>query len=139
MTLCRCRRACRCCNSWRYGRRNVVELQSSALTLLSCEPKSQNTQQFITMCRTRHFCRYITMYSTNNHHSCGAYAEVTARTEVPELAAAAAVSTHDAATSSQRHHATSKNANANSVATLGKMARRHPLNSTPRSASHCPD
>ena len=91
MTLCRCRRACRCRNSWRYGRRNVVELQSSALTLLSCEPKSQNTQQFITMCRTRHFCRYITMYSTNNHHSCGgAYAEVTARTEVPELAAAAA-------------------------------------------------
>ena len=69
---------CRCRNSWRKGRRNVVESQSSALTLLYREPKSQNNQQFITKCRTRQLCRSITMFSTNKHHSYGAYAEVTA-------------------------------------------------------------
>ena len=35
-------------------------------------------QQFITMCRTRHFCRTITKCLTNKHRSYGAYAEVTA-------------------------------------------------------------
>ena len=53
------------------------------------------------------------------------------RTDVPELAAAAAVGTHDAATSSQRFHVPSETANAqrvggwafaNGVAILGKMA-----------------
>ena len=68
---------CRCRNSWRWGRRNVEESQSSALTVLYCEPKSQNVRQFITKCRTRQFCRSITMYSTNKHHSYGAQAEAT--------------------------------------------------------------
>ena len=54
---------CRCRNSWRKGRRNGVESQSSALTLLCREPKYQNNQQFITKCRTRHLCRSITMFS----------------------------------------------------------------------------
>ena len=61
------------------------------------------------------------------------------RTEVPELAAAAAVGTQDAATSSQRFHVPGETANAqrvggwaftNSVAILGKMAHRHPLKRT---------
>ena len=60
----------------------------------------------------------------------------------------AAVSTHDAATSSQRFHAHSETANTQrvgvwaltkSVAILGRMAHRRRLKSTPRSASHCPN
>ena len=56
------------------------------------------------MCRICHASRFITMYTTNKQQSHDAKLRREQRSEVSELAAAATVGTHDAATSSQRIH-----------------------------------
>ena len=134
--------------------------QSPTLTLRYHEPKSQNIDAPVTMHRTvndsSRCARLDTMYSRNNRHGKGSTTIMMhvpklrpeQRTEVPELAAAAAIGTLDAATSSKRFHVPSETGNAqrvsgwaftNSVAILVKMAHRHPLKRTPRLASLCPN
>ena len=107
-------RRCRCRNSWRYGRRNVVQTKSPILTLLYRDPKSQNIDAPVNYssrcagpetCEDSSRCTQPTSTTVMMHVP---NLRPDQRTEVPELAAAATVGTQDAATSSQRFHVPSR-------------------------------